>query len=181
MLNVNILNSGNVNSGGGAGTMASQNANDVAITGGSITGINTFGLVTVSGTSSISETGNTGTRNPTFARLYAQTLTTSASAQLLANFTCAVGKSLYLKITIHGLRTGGSAGSAGDCYSGEFLALFKNPTATASQVGSFEQVGGNTTTSNIAVTFAGTAVIITIAGFADTNITWNSKVEYSIV
>jgi len=121
-----------------------------------------------------------GASNANWEMFQAQVTTTDATATTLQSVTVPTDSALWIRATIVGRRTGGTAGANGDAAVYERTARFKNVGGTVtmnqlqSDYTSEDQIGWNGT-----LDVSGTSARMRVTGAANNNITWT--VTYEII
>lgn len=114
--------------------------------------------------------------------LQAQKLTTDASVQAINTIATAADTVMLVEARIIARRTGGTAGTAGDCAS--YIRTFRvkrvGGTVTILNVDSM-YTSEDKTLWNVTVTLSGTNVLVNVVGVANNNITWDSTVIVQVL
>lgn len=114
--------------------------------------------------------------------LQAQKLTTDASVQAINTIATAADTVMLIEARIIARRTGGTAGTAGDCAS--YIRTFRvkrvGGTVTILNVDSM-YTSEDKTLWNVTVTLSGTNVLVNVVGVANNNITWDSTVIVQVL
>lgn len=106
-------------------------------------------------------------------------LTTGATVTTIKTIPVKLNSIFYISAIITGVRTGGSAGAVGDAACYHIEAGAKNSAGTAVQMGSntvlkaVEDVVGWAAD----ITESGGNMLVRVTGAANTDITWNAKIE----
>lgn len=109
--------------------------------------------------------------------------TTDATPNALNTVAVATDTTVLIEVKVVGLRTGGSAGSAGDSAGYIISGLFKNISGTVSLVGSLSllHVTEDQPAWDATLSVVGTDVILYVTGAVDNNITWSSRTSTMVV
>jgi len=111
---------------------------------------------------------------PTYAVQLASVATTNNSSTKITENDLQSGTAGLFEFRIIGIRTGGSAGVAGDAYSNVITGTYTNISGTATLVGSLttnEQRSNSNCTSSISI--SGAAVRVFVTGDTNNNYTWH--------
>ena len=106
-------------------------------------------------------------------------LTTDATVTTLKTLPIKSPSVARIWCEITGIRTGGSAGTAGDAAGYVLTATVKNPSGTAIIVGAVTVVSASEDQAswNATISVTGGTALVTVAGAANNNITWNGQIR----
>lgn len=103
--------------------------------------------------------------------------TTDATVTTIKTIPIKLVSVCTIKAFITGQRTGGSSGTAGDAAGYEIFAVVKNVAGTAALVGSVTVVAKEDQAAwDATVSVTGGTAIVTVAGAANNNVTWNAEI-----
>ena len=106
--------------------------------------------------------------------------TTDATVTTIKTINLNLSSVARIWVTATGMRTGGSAGTAGDAMGAVVTATIKNSaTGTAAVVGAETVVSNSTDITGAAVhiTTSGGTAIVTVTGATNNNVTWNAVIQ----
>lgn len=105
--------------------------------------------------------------------------TTDATVTTIKTIPIKLNSVARVTAVVNGIRTGGSSGGLGDCASYFLTAAFKNSAGTAVQMGATTTIDAveDQVAWDAAISLSGGTVIVTVAGAANNNITWNANIQ----
>lgn len=111
-------------------------------------------------------------------RVTAKVKTTDATVTPLLRTKVANGKTVMIQAYIVARRTGGSAGTVGDSAFYILTGAYKNISGVMTGIGTPDLVAGEDQAGwNVAFTSSGIDAVVTVAGAANNEITWEGTVS----
>ena len=115
-------------------------------------------------------------------RVTARVTTTDATVTSLLRTNVANGKTVMVQAAIVARRTGGTLGADGDSAFYVLTGAYKNVNGVLTGIAAPNLYGGEDQVAwNVGFTTSGTDVIVTVAGDAGNNVTWEGSINVTEV